>query len=327
MGQGNFTRMGLVSAAHKPRVADGVMRRTEGPLLDERSFHGEHVANGIDAGNLEGFIKAKAGEDGSYRAGEQGLPRAWWAGEQDVVTASRGNLKRPFDVLLPLDFAEINAGKEGCVRWDIRRKRGCDNRFADQMGVKRGKGIDRDDFQVRDEGCFRGIRGRDEKPAVAFLPGKSGHGQYTTYMPYGTIEGEFADHQSAFERFRRNQFFRDQYTQGNWQVEGGTFLAHGSGGEVHRERFAGVGEAGVLDGGKDSLAAFLDRLVWKTNDGHFWKPLTVVDLDFHDHAVEPNYSTGIYAGKHGHKFMMLGGKSQRKNAKYAWKRRQGVFPC
>ena len=40
-------------AAHQPRVRDGVMRRTEGPVADQRDVAGQHAGDGVDARDVQ----------------------------------------------------------------------------------------------------------------------------------------------------------------------------------------------------------------------------------------------------------------------------------
>ncbi len=52
-----------------------MVRRPEGTLLDQRGIWRELVSDGVDAGDVEGFIHTRARQDTGKCSSQQGLPR------------------------------------------------------------------------------------------------------------------------------------------------------------------------------------------------------------------------------------------------------------
>ena len=91
----------------------------------------------------------------------------------------------------------------------------------------------------------------------------------------------------------------DQHAQGDGQVVGRAFLAHGGGGQVDGDALAREEQPGVLDGRLHALAAFLHGGIGQADDGHDGQALAGVHFDLDDDAFQADDGAGIDAGKHG----------------------------
>ena len=100
-------------------------------------------------------------------------------------------------------------------------------------------------------------------------------------------------------RFGRQQASVDQHADGDGQVVGGAFFAHGGGGQVDHQPAARVGQADVLDRCLDALAAFLDGGIRQADNIHpAGHALPGIDFNLDDDAVQANYCAGMYGCKH-----------------------------
>ena len=84
MSQRHLAWMGQVAAAHQPGMADGMVRRAEGPVADQRDVRGELVGHRIDAGHVQASSMVMRGKMLGMKR-QQGLTGSGWSDEKHVV--------------------------------------------------------------------------------------------------------------------------------------------------------------------------------------------------------------------------------------------------
>ena len=94
MGQRNLAGVGNIPAANQAGMADGMVRRPERPLADERRTRRELVGDRVDFGHFERFFQRHLGQDTRQGARQQGFagPRA---ANHQYVMPKRPYLFRP----------------------------------------------------------------------------------------------------------------------------------------------------------------------------------------------------------------------------------------
>ena len=113
MSQRNLAGMRPVAAADQPGVADGVVRRTEWAVADERCAGRELIGHRVDAGNFKSFIDGHLWQDTGQGAGEQGFPGTGWPLHEHIVSSCCCNFECALDVFLAFDFCKVCGGEKG----------------------------------------------------------------------------------------------------------------------------------------------------------------------------------------------------------------------
>ena len=72
-------------AADEARVRDGVMRRAEGPVADQRDVAGQHAGDGVDTRDIQRLGRGHARQDRGERARKERLARSRRSRHKDVV--------------------------------------------------------------------------------------------------------------------------------------------------------------------------------------------------------------------------------------------------
>lgn len=268
VSKGDFTRVRLVAATDQTGMRNGMVRGAEGTGADQRGTSGKLIGDGVDLGNVEGFIDAHAGEDGGHSSGEEGFARAGRTGHEDVMEASSGNLEGALDVFLSFDIAEVGLD-DGIEALHTAARVGLDVGVdASEVAVEGGEGRYRDDLEVGDESGFGGVGFGDEDGVEALLACQGCHGEDAANMADGAIERKLADDQAVFQTREGYLVGGGEYAKGDGKVVGGSFLANRSGGKVDGDSLAGIFQPGVLDCGLNTFAAFLNGGIGETDDDH-----------------------------------------------------------
>ena len=87
----------------------------------------------------------------------------------------------------------------------------------------------------------------------------------------------------------------DDHTECDGEVIGRTFLADGSGRKIDNDAMTGKMQAGVLDSGLYTLAAFLHGGIGKANDDNGRKPVGVIHFNFDNDTFKPDDGAGKYS--------------------------------
>ena len=83
--QADLARPRPLPAADQAGVRDGVVRRAEGAVADQRDVAGQHAGDGVDAGDVQRLGRGHAREDRGEGAGKQRLAGAGRTRHKDVV--------------------------------------------------------------------------------------------------------------------------------------------------------------------------------------------------------------------------------------------------
>ena len=102
-----------------------VVRAAERALLHKAAALRQKTRDAVDFRDLERLLAREARQDGTQTACEHRLAGPRHADHQQVVTARRRNLERPFCLELPLHIGEVIAEYRPllCLRRHSRRKR------------------------------------------------------------------------------------------------------------------------------------------------------------------------------------------------------------
>ena len=83
------------------------MRKTEGPVYDQRRGVVEKPGNAVNFRAFQSLFKTQLRKDRSQPPGQHRLARTRRTEHQQIMGSRRGHFKRPFDMLLSLDVLEI----------------------------------------------------------------------------------------------------------------------------------------------------------------------------------------------------------------------------
>ena len=142
-------------------------------------------------------------EDRRQRPGQQGLPAAWGAAHQDVVSPRRGHLQGPLGVLLAPDVGQVDdAGVPGSPALPAvgglvdgipcAGVYGNDTGLMPQMGHQLREVVDRHYYQSLHQRRLMGVRRRDEDCVVPLLPGYHNHGEDAVGMPQAAVQRQLS---------------------------------------------------------------------------------------------------------------------------------------
>ena len=212
------------------------------------------------------------------------------ADHQDVVSSGRSHLNGALRVRLPLHITEIAPVVfhvlDHLAREDPGGSEGAG--FIDQ--VKRfHQSSNTIDLQFLDHRRLAGVLQRNNQPAETLLPCCGGDGEDAAHGTNRAVERKLAQQELAVERSFEHDPCGSQDTDGDRQVEPGTFLSHVGGGQVDGDILEGKFQAAVLDGGADALAAFSDGRVGKPHGGQLPGAGGDVNLYLHNVGVNPEY--------------------------------------
>ena len=85
------------------------MRKTEGPVYDQRRGVIEKPGNAVNFRAFQSLFKTQLRKDRSQPPGQHRLAGTRRTEHQQIMGSRRGHFKRPFDMLLSLDVLEIFA--------------------------------------------------------------------------------------------------------------------------------------------------------------------------------------------------------------------------
>jgi hypothetical protein len=136
------------------------------------------------------------------------------------------------------------------------------------MVVQLRKRLNRDDLQVRDQGCFSGVHFGHGHALISIGARGSSHGQEAARVTDDTVQRELADHEGVLHGFERQAPAQDDDAQRNGKIVGRAFLADGGRGKVDHNAVTGKVQTGVLDGSLHAFAAFLHSCVRQADNDH-----------------------------------------------------------
>src|SRR5579872_7324507 len=142
-----------LTAADQAGVANGVVRRPEGSLANERSFRREHAGDRVDLGGLESLVDGHGGKDGRECPSQEGLTGTGGARHQHVVAAGCGYFQRSLDVLLAANVAHVDAVTDG-FRMDAVRYDRLDAIEAAEVLDETNERWNSNDVDVVHQACF-----------------------------------------------------------------------------------------------------------------------------------------------------------------------------
>ena len=236
----------------------------------ERRLFRQESGGGKDLGGLDGLLQGQIRENGRQTASHHRFTGARNAAEQQIMSASRGNLHGPLGIFLALDIGKIDRivvvpGKQ------LGRIDGQGDEL-DPAGEKFHrliKPLDPVHLQPLDNGSLGRIGRRDEKTADPFLAGRQGHGQHPGHRPDRAVQGELAGNGGLFEQTALEDTGRRQNTQGNGQVVAGPLFLHRRRRQIDRDPPLRKFISRILDGGPHPVLGLAHRSFrlaprWKT---------------------------------------------------------------
>jgi len=233
---------------------------------DEAVLRVEHSCDRVNFGSLERFFKTQRGEDGGETLGEHRLTRARGADHEDVVATSGCDLKRAFGDVLAANVFEI----VGEMLHFVEKAGGIDAQGNGSDSSKCGRveevadfeeALDGIDVDALDDGGFSGIAGRDDEVADAAGLGGDGDGKHALDGAESAIEPQFAHKEEVGDFFDVKSTIGSKEADGDGQVEARTFFFEICGGEIDGDAGRWEVEAGVADGGGNTVAALAHRCV------------------------------------------------------------------
>ncbi len=142
--------------------------------------------------------------------------------------------------------------------------------------------IVRDNFKM----CFGGIHFRDEHALVSIGASRGGHRQNPACMTDDSIQGKLADDEGIVHHIVGKKICKDDDTQRDGEVVGGTFLADHGRREIDNDAMTGKMQTRILDGSLHALAALLHGSIRQAHNCHAGtkKPLNFRSKLTHQHS-------------------------------------------
>jgi hypothetical protein len=109
VGQGDLAGLHLEAAAHQRRHGGGMVRAAERAGARQLPL-GDQTGDGVDHRGLEQLLRRQRRQEAGQTLGHHRLARARRPGEKQVVAARRGDLQRPFRLLLALHLTQVRLG-------------------------------------------------------------------------------------------------------------------------------------------------------------------------------------------------------------------------
>ena len=108
MGQRYLTRLRIRTPTDECHLRDGVVRRTERTLEDERLVRIQLSCDGVYLRCFKTLVQRKRRQDGRQTLCHHTLATARRTYHDNIVAACRSNLKSPLYLLLTLDVSKVN---------------------------------------------------------------------------------------------------------------------------------------------------------------------------------------------------------------------------
>ena len=264
--QRNLPRHRAGAAAGQARRRDGVVRRAEGAGVHNRVVGRQQPRHRIDAGGLDGLLKAELGQDGRQPLGQHALAGAGRADQQQVVPARRRNLQRALGKGLPAHVGHV-LQKVVAPRQQQHRVKGHRGNLPLplQAGAQLGDVLHRVNLQAVDNRGFLRVLGRQIEGAHAVLLGLERHRERAVDRPQLTGEAQLP-HKGRILRRLPNLPGGSHHRQKDGQVKdrAGLFLACRR--QVHRNFGDRQLVARMGQGRLHAGAGFLDGSVGQADD-------------------------------------------------------------
>ena len=218
----------------------------------------------------------------------------------DVVSARRSDLQRPFHMRLPFHVGEVlGIPQRLCAeRLSGGRLRRNDLRLAVQAGDDLPERRDADRVDPLHDRRLGGIPGRQHQPPQPFGTRPDRQGQHAPHGFHRSVERQFADEHRAVHRLGVDAAHRRKNAHGDRQVEARTLLAEVGGSQIDDHFFARHPFAGVLERRADALFALFHGVVRQSHEVQPQPAARDVDLDGHRHGVDPGKGACISANEH-----------------------------
>ena len=273
--------------------------RTEGAGADERRLRRQHPGHAVDLGHFQRLVDAEARQDARQRLGDERLARARRAGHQRVVPAGGADFHRPLDVLLAHDVGEVGGvdrlGLEGGLYIDFNRR----ERFHfGQMADELGQIAHRVNVDVGHQRRLGGILGGHEHALDPFIAGHGRQRQHALGVAGRAVQRKLAEEERAVEQVVPHLRRGGQHADGDGQVIGRAFLAQIGRGQVDGDAMEREGEAAVLDGGVDPVAALAHGGVGQAHQGEVRCPIDDVHFDVDEFGVQADDGGAEGFGEH-----------------------------
>jgi len=252
-----------------------------------------------DRGHLYGFLQRERREDAAEPSGEHGLAGSRRPDHDQVVTSRRGDLKGALRPGVAAHVGEIQrlvrvqgaAKRSGLVRGD----RALPVQVLESL-VERAEGNHGD---ATHHGRLLGVAGGDKEAMDAAPAAVERDGQHSAHGLDVPVERQLAEYRHVLEALRLEGLGGNEDPQGHGQIEGRADLAHLGRRQVHGDPVHGELEAGIADGGTDTVATLAHRGVGKPNGRE--RRQSGRDVDLHEDVVGLHAEDGRrpHARQHG----------------------------
>ena len=250
------------SAADQRRHRRRVMRRAERASIGKFAA-GDMSGDGMDHRHFEQFARRQRRQDRRQARRQHRLASAGRPAHQQIVTAGRGDLQRTFGAFLSLDVAQIGqiAGRRPHRRAGTRHDLHAANVIDELNQRTRRKHLH---ISGRPSGLGSAFI-REDQSLPAPIGGDRGW-QRASDRRQRAIQRQFAKHNEAIQRIRRNRADRRHHAQRNGKIVMAAFLRHVGGRQIDGDALRRQSEPGGDQRRPHPLARLRHRLVAQTND-------------------------------------------------------------
>ena len=257
-----------------------MVRTAEGSCLNERILCIQHSEHRVDLRNLDCLLPRHIRKNRRKPPCQHALAGTRRSHHQHVVSACRRNLKRPLDVLLPLDIAEIRQLRVVPLRSPRLLRR--NGRRAGQVRRERRNAfhtVDREPFGKR---RLRRVFLRDIERLDSELLCRQRHRKNARNRTQLSFQTQFTQKRAGLLR-KLYKPRRLQNAEQDRKIVKRSGLFGARRGEIERNPADRKFVAAVLDGGAHTLSCLLDRSVRQPH--HVKTGQSVCDIAFHGDFV------------------------------------------
>ena len=264
MGQRYFPGAGDAAAAGQTRHGDGMVRRTEHPVFQQRDAAGQKACGGMDFGGFHRLLEAHGRQDGGQALGQHAFSRAGRADEQHIMSACGGDLQGALGVFLSLYLAEIRHG--GLRHFPVGDGLcGGQRLSAGQRLHQLPCGAYRVYLDALHHAALGGVIVGDVDAGIALPGGLRDHRKDAVDGAQPSIQRNFPHKGAAGQRQIQTAARRKDAQQDGQIVQGAAFLGIGRG-QIYHQHPGGKGISQIADGTVDPFPALLYGGIGQADD-------------------------------------------------------------
>jgi len=253
----------------------------------------------MNLGGFERFFEAESRQDRGEAPGQHGFAASRRADEDRVVATGCSNFKSAFDMLLAAHFGEVGR----IIGGSAEQSSGIDVTWLQQaFPGQKGDGFAQVTDSVNGEGfnqcSFGSVFGWQYQPIDVPVAGCHGDRQAAAHRFDTAVQGKLAEDGVTLLGFGGNDAGGGEEANGHGEIKRSPLFFYVGRSQIDRDPSRGKFVAGILDGGFDTILAFLDSPFREADGGELRQPLSDIDFHLDRISIDSEQSPGQNLGQH-----------------------------